>query len=274
MKKSAGSKDIHSIIGGMPYRMAFAGGWIDQPFVSVHNPEPPGAMVVVALEPTFPFMSKCGMGTSTRQAAMKLWGEKLPIEDPQILMRELYQAENANRKDPSGSQDMAGIVFPGINRLDYDADFEGGYFPVNVASHTYPGTAHWLESVIHILPVGQRPHGYYPLGEKNLDEEWISQLGQAGRDCYDAILAKDAESLGESMNETMRCWEAILPHTVRHATITEDLPGLLSYYQENYYGAMYSGCGGGYFYIVSDDPVPGTFQVKIRIPNGQESRDG
>jgi len=207
VKQRVGNKDIHSVIGGMPYRMAFAGGWIDQPFVSAHNPDPPGSMVVVALEPTFPFMSKCGMGTSTRRAAMKLWGIRLPNEDPQKLMRELYQVENANRKDPSGSQDMAGIVFPGINRLDYDADFEGGYFPVHVASNNDPETARWLEEVIHILPVGQRPKGYYPLGEKNLDERWISRLGRAGRDCYDAIIEKDAAGLGESMIETMRCWK-------------------------------------------------------------------
>jgi len=274
VKERAGKKDIHSTIGGIPYRMAFAGGWIDQPFISSRNPDPPGSMVVVALEPTFPFMSKCGMGTSTRREAMKLWGDNLPDEDPQKLMRELYNTENASRKDPSGSQDMAGIVFPGINRLDYDANFEGGYFPVNVASNNDPETANWLERVIHILPVSQRPQGYHPLGVKNLDQKWISRLGGAGRDCYEAILAKDAEMLGESMNETMSCWEAILPHTVRHQTITEDLPGLLSYYQDHYYGAMYSGCGGGYFYIVSDEPVPGTFQVKIRISNSQEGQDG
>jgi hypothetical protein len=29
--------------------MALAGGWIDEPFVSRHNPEPPGFMVVVSL---------------------------------------------------------------------------------------------------------------------------------------------------------------------------------------------------------------------------------
>ena len=36
------------VIGAIPYRMALAGGWIDQPFVSRHNPAPPGSMVVVA----------------------------------------------------------------------------------------------------------------------------------------------------------------------------------------------------------------------------------
>ena len=60
------SQPITDIIGRIPYRMAFAGGWIDQPFISRHNPAPPGAMVVVALEPTIRFMDRCGMGTSTR----------------------------------------------------------------------------------------------------------------------------------------------------------------------------------------------------------------
>ena len=66
--------ELTDIIGGIPYRMAFAGGWIDQPFVSQLNPAPPGSMVVVALEPTFRFMDRCGMGTSTRKVAMRLWG--------------------------------------------------------------------------------------------------------------------------------------------------------------------------------------------------------
>ena len=49
--------------------MAFAGGWIDQPFVSQLNPSPPGSMVVVGLEPTLRFMDRAGMATGTRYVA-------------------------------------------------------------------------------------------------------------------------------------------------------------------------------------------------------------
>jgi hypothetical protein len=28
---------------------------------------------------------------------------------------------------------------------------------------------------------------------------------------------------------------------------------------------MYSGCGGGYLIVVSTAPVPGAFQVKVRV---------
>ena len=42
-----------------------------------------------------------------------------------------------------------------------------------------------------------------------------------------AIVARNAQSLGASMNECMRCWEAILPHVVRHPTLAVDLVALL-----------------------------------------------
>ena len=43
------------------------------------------------------------------------------------------------------------------------------------------------------------------------------------------------------------------------------LSGLLAAYQTIYPGAMYSGCGGGYLYVVSNKPVPGGFKVKIHL---------
>jgi hypothetical protein len=257
--------DITDFIGKMPYRMAFAGGWIDQPFVSEHNPAPPGSMVVVAIEPTCRFMSRCGMGTSTRAVAERLWPDGLPKGDPAVAVRTLYEAENTGQADPSGAQDMAGLIYPGVNRLDFDYGFEGGTFPCHVETNADPEVARWLEQVIYMVPVVQRPTGYNPLGVKNLDPVWIERLSQSGKDCFDAIVAKDDRALGTSMNACMTCWETILPHTVRHPTITLDLIHILSYYQTRYAGAMYSGCGGGYIYVVADEPVPGGFQVTVRI---------
>jgi hypothetical protein len=256
--------EITSIVSEIPYRMAFAGGWIDQPFVSKLNPTPPGSMVVVGLEPTFRYMDRCGMATSTREVARVLWNGKLPNGDPRQLTRELYEAENKGKPEPSGSQDMAGLIYPGMNRLDYDYSYEGGYFPVHVESNNDADVARWLEDVIHMVPVAQRPDGYNPLGEKNLDPKWIQRLGETGKQCFDAIVTKDCKALGASMNECMECWETILPHTVRHPAVTVDLVGILGYYQSRYAGAMYSGCGGGYLYVVSDEPVPGGICVKVR----------
>ncbi|MFO1477284.1 MAG: hypothetical protein U1F98_11595 [Verrucomicrobiota bacterium] len=252
-------------LGSIPNRIALAGGWIDQPFVSRHNPDPPGSMVVVSLEPEFRFMNRAGCASGTRAVAQKLWGGRLPRRDPAALVRELYAAENAGQANPSGSQDMIGIIYPGISRLDYDARVHGGVFPAHIESLRTAASARWLERVLHILPVEPRPEGYSPLGVKRLGSRWIGRLGNSGRACFDAIRARDLSALGESMNECMRCWEAILPRVVRHPLLKVDLASLLKAYQLNYPGAMYSGCGGGYLFVVSETPVPGAFKIKIRL---------
>jgi len=260
--------DITDVIGKIPYRMAFAGGWIDQPFVNKLNPNPPGSMVVVAIEPNCRFMNRCGMSTSTREIAKELWGELPSDRDPADLVKELYMKENAGKDAPSGAQDMVGLIYPGISRIDFDIAFEDGYFPCHIESCTDEDVVHWLEKVIYMVAVCPRPEGYFPLGRQNLTPEMVGRLSQSGKDCYDAILAKDAKKLGASMNETMVCWETMLPDVCHHHTLTLDLMALLKHYQETYDGAMFSGCGGGYFYVVSEDkPVPGGFQVTIRAHN-------
>jgi hypothetical protein len=44
-----------------------------------------------------------------------------------------------------------------------------------------------------------------------------------------------------------------------------DLLALLRCYAEKYPGAMYSGCGGGYLYIASEEEVPGAFHLRVRV---------
>jgi hypothetical protein len=258
-------KDLTDVIGAIPYRLALAGGWIDQPFISELNPNPTGSMVVVGVRPTFRFMERSGLATGTRRAMMRLWKNGLPPGDPKNLIKELYAFENKNQDDPSGSQDMIGLMYPGINRLDYTPEHEGGVFPKHIESCNDPAVASWLEKVIHVLPVEPRPADYSPLGVKNFDSTWAGKLGQSGKDCYSAILKKDLDGLAASMNLCMAAWEALLPCTVRHTTLKVDLCGLLEHYQRHYPGAMYSGCGGGYLYVVSDRPVPGSFHVQIRV---------
>ncbi len=256
---------VEQLLGAIPNRLQLAGGWIDQPFVSQHNPRPPGSMVVVQIEPDFRPMDRSGIASGTRAVAMKLWGGRLPRRPLDELVRELYDAENRGKADPSGSQDMIGLVYPGINRLDYDFKHTGGVFPSHIESCNQRAVARWLSNVLHLIPVEPRPDGYSPLGVKNLDPKWVARLGQSGKDCYTAIVNRDAAALGASLNLNMRCWETLLPHVVRHASLRVDLMPILKAYQKQYSGAMYSGCGGGYLIVVSEETVPGAFQVNVRI---------
>jgi hypothetical protein len=254
------------VIGRIPYRLALAGGWIDQPFVSRHNPQPPGSMVVVSLEPTCRFMDRSGLATGTRKVALRLWRGRLPAGDPAVLVRALYRAENRGQKAPSGSQDMIGLIYPGISRLDYDHAVEGGVFPAHLESLQDERSTRWLERVVQLVPVAPRPPGYQPLGEQHLHPRWVARLGRTGYDCFAAIERRDVAALGAALNACMECWQRLLPHTVRHPTLTVDLPALLRAYQARYPGAMYSGCGGGYLIVVSEVSVPGACRIEVRRP--------
>lgn len=256
--------DLSGVIGRIPYRLALAGGWIDQPFVSRLNPNPPGSMVTVSIHPTVRFMDRAGMATGTRKVATRLWNGVLPGRPREQLVRELYAEENRQLADPSGSQDMIGLIYPGICRLDFDFAHEAGVFPRHVECCRDETIARWVERVIHVIPVQQRPAGYNPLGERRLDPKVVGELGQTGKDCFDAIMGRDLSRLGASMNACMRCWESLLPNVVRHPTIELDLVGLLRAYQAAFPGAMYSGCGGGYLFVASEEPVPGAFHVSVR----------
>ena len=257
-------EDAASIIGSIPYRLALAGGWIDQPFVSTHNPSPPGSMVVVSLVPTFPLMDRCGLATSTRKVAMELWKGKLPAGEPARLVEEIYQAENEGKPYVSGSQDMIGMIYPGSSRLDYDFTHKGGIFPKHIESNTDPEVAKWFESVFNMVPYWPRPAGYDPIAVKNIDPKWVARLGQSGKDCYDAITRMDAAKLGASLTEAMACWEALVPHSITYPGMPPTLLPMLRHYQSRYHGAMYSGPGGGYYYVISDQRVPGGMTVSVR----------
>lgn len=252
--------EIVRFIGNIPYRLVLAGGWIDQPFVNQLNPEPPGAMVVVSLEPEFRWMERSGMATSTRNEARRIWGDVLPNRGPAELVRELYESENEGRAAPSGSQDMAGMIYPGISRLDYKC---GDVYP-DVRSTTDVETCNWLESALWIVPVCPRPYGYDPLRQKNLEPDAIAALGQTGHECWEAIQDQDVWRLGSAMKGYHVWASAILPGHHEHPSLTVDLRALWKAYTAMYPGAVYSGCGGGYLIVANEHAVPGAFQLKIR----------
>lgn len=222
-------------------------------------------MVVVQIEPDFRPMDRSGFASGTRAVAMRLWKGKLPNRPPDELVRELYRAENEGKAEPSGSQDMIGLIYPGVNRLDYDFNIHGGVFTSHIESCNSPKVARWLSGILHLIAVEPRPDGYSPLGKKNLNPKWVAALGQSGKDCYDAIIKMDVKRLGAALNLNMKCWETLLPQVVRHPLLRVDLMKILKTYQAQYSGAMYSGCGGGYLIVVSEKPVPGAFHVTVRV---------
>jgi hypothetical protein len=238
-----------------PYRVCLAGGWMDQPWVSeIH----PGSVVVAQIWPTVDFNDRSGMATSSRKVAIELWGDKYPDGDPVQNAKLLFGAENPPGSEYiSGSQDHIGLLMPGVSRLDYN----GKFWPANIENTQEKENCEWLSEVLHLVPLQPRPEGYNPILTKNLEKSVINELGKAGEKCYQAILNKDVQLLGESMTETLMCWSKILPETVPGWIMEE----LQNNYFPNYPGAITSGSGGGYIIVASKKPVDGAIKIKVRF---------
>ncbi len=237
-----------------PYRLCLAGGWIDQPWVSkIH----PGSVVVAQIWPTMDFNDRSGLATSSRNVGIKLWGDRYPDGDHQENAKLLFGAENPpGKKYISGSQDHIGLLYPGINRLCY----KGGYWPDKIESTTDSLICNWLSDIIYLVPLEPRPQGYDPLNIMHLEKPFVKELGEAGDNCWEAIINMDIKRLGKAMTDTLLAWKKILPLTVPDWVIKE----MESKYFPVYPGAITSGSGGGYVIVVSDKPVDKAIRVRIR----------
>jgi cytidyltransferase-like protein len=249
-RSSSGSKNELKF----PYRVCLAGGWMDQPWVSEKHP---GSVVVAQVWPTINFNDRSGMATSSRKVGIELWGDQLPAGDPVNNARLLFGAENPPGSEYiSGSQDQIGLLVPGISRLDYN----GSFWPDKIKNTTDHETCEWLSEVLNFAPLEPRPEGYNPIQKKNLDPKLIKRPGESGEACYDAILKKNTNQLGEAMKETFLSWREILPHTVPDWVMNE--------MKENYFpcypGAITSGSGGGDVVFPSEKKIEGTLKIKIK----------
>ncbi len=237
-----------------PYRLCLAGGWIDQPWVSkIH----PGSVVVAQIWPTMDFNDRSGLATSSRNVALKIWGDKYPDGDPIQNAKILFGAENPpGTKYVSGSQDHIGLLNPGISRLDYIGDF----WPEKIESTVDKEICDWLSKVIHLVPLEPRPEGYDPLKEMHLEKAFIKELGESGELCWESIMKKEIYGLGKALTDTLLSWKKILPLTVPEWLMKE----METKYFSKYPGAIASGAGGGYVIVVSDEEVKGAIKIKVR----------
>ena len=146
----------------IPFRLDLAGGWLDQPFVSRFCP---GAVLTINLEPDVQFNTRSGLSTSSRNAAVEMWGNQFPADEPEKLAKMIFRYENPpGTQYVSGSQDAIGIVFPGLNRLDYDND----YWPHHITSVLDDGILDFIEQHIFMLPLFPRKQQFDVLADTEI----------------------------------------------------------------------------------------------------------
>ena len=243
----------------IPYRLDLAGGWLDQPFV---NALASGPVITISVEPTHDFNNRSGMSSSTRKAAIELWKTQIPDGNRELLAKTLFCFENPpGTKDVAGSQDAIGVVFPGLNCIEYGEP--GSYWPSRIETILNDDVLAFLESRLWLLPLGERKAGYSVLENTRIETAAAAALAAAAANLFLAAINKDARGVGKAMTASFEAQVEMFPNMTSISiqnTIQQcytESPSIL--------GHKLSGAGGGgYLVLFSEYPIDNTLQIKIR----------
>jgi cytidyltransferase-like protein len=238
----------------IPYRIDLAGGWLDQPFVSRYYP---GSVLTISLEPTLEFNERSGMASSTRRAAIDLWGPRIPPGDHEKLAKILFCYDNPpGTEEISGSQDSIGIVFPGLA----NAHYEGEYWPSRIDHVTDELTLQFVESSLYLMALGPRRAEFDVLANTRITTAGAKALADATDNCWQAILDHDVQRFGHYFRASFEAQIAMLPNMMN-----DTVARLIGQYREQALGWKLSGAGGGgYLILVSDTPIENAVRVIVR----------
>lgn len=238
----------------LPYRIDLAGTWIDQPYISKFHP---GWAITLSLEPIVEYNERCGMSTSTRNAAKKIWPHSLPLGKPEKLAEMLFKYEN----DPgseliSGAQDAIGICMPGLVRHYYD----NKYWPLKIESVHDEDILNWLEKHISMVLLWPRPDGLNLLENTNISTENVKRLANASEQAWNAIMKKDLNAFASAFLDSFKAQTTLFP-----AMLNSKIEEVIESYKPEVLAWKLAGAGGGgYLILVSDKPVKDAMRIKIR----------
>lgn len=238
----------------IPYRLDLAGGWLDQVFVSKLGA---GPVLTISVEPTMEFNERSGMASSSRRRAIELWQTDLPAGDLEKTARILFSFDNPpGTKEFSGSQDAIGIVYPGLNRLDYNGD----YWPEKITSVNDEAILTWLEKNLYLVPLGPREGNFHVRKGARITANRARALSVAADRCWQAILERDKAGFGRWMRASFEAQVGLFP-AMSNATVQ----AAIRQYAGKACGWKLSGAGGGgYLVLVGTEPIPGAIKIRIR----------
>lgn len=239
----------------LPYRLDLAGTWIDQPYVSKFSP---GWALTISLEPTIEFVERCGMSTSTRNAARKIWPYQLPNYNSEMLAKLLFCFENEPNKNEhvSGAQDAIGICMPGLCRHYYN----NNYWPEKIESCLDEDVLCWLEEHLCMMLMFPRRPGTTVVENSHLCEENVKELADAASRCWDAIMRKDLQGFAASFKASFEAQVKLFPGMMAEGVAEE-----IEKYKDKVLAWKMPGAGGGgYLAMVCEKPLEGSIRIKIR----------
>ncbi len=246
-------RTVHQI----PFRIDLAGGWLDQPWVSKYHP---GSVITISIEPTLQFNDRSGMASSTRQAAISMWGPRLPAGNHEKLAKILFCYDNPPGTEViSGSQDAIGIVFPGLA----NAYYEGEYWPSRIERLGDDPLLKFVEDHLYLVTLGPRHAEYDVLANTHIDRRGAKALAEATEACWQAIQKNDIRAFGRTMRVAFEAQVAMFPSMMNDAVAR-----LIDKYKDIALGWKLSGAGGGgYLILVSEEPIENAVRITARREN-------
>jgi cytidyltransferase-like protein len=238
----------------IPYRIDLAGGWLDQPSISQFAQ---GPVITLSIEPIIEFNERSGMATSTRRRAIELWQMDIPFGNKEKLAKTLFCFENPpGTQRFSGSQDAIGLIYPGLNRLDYAGD----YWPIKISSVLDQSILDWLESHICLVTLRPREKEFEVFANSRVLRTHVEALAKAAEKCWTAILHKDLAEFGYQLKMAFEAQVKLFPNMLDAYS-----KKTISQYSNKCCGMKLSGAGGGgYLILVCENPMPESIRVKIR----------
>jgi hypothetical protein len=239
----------------MPYRLDLAGGWLDQPYVSKYAP---GPVITLCIEPTHEFMVRGGIATSTRNHALKIWKDRIPKGDREVLAKCLFGYENLPGNPYfTGSQDAIGMVYPGLNKLNY----AGRYWPETIEHHTGSDALDFMEQIIRLVPVGPRGPDFDVRKGENINGVDAQLLAYAANDLWiSALNGFDAIGVGAAAEASFNAQISMFP-----SMATPAVWNVINTHKQNAYGWKVTGAGGGgYVLFIAKREIPGSIRIKVR----------
>jgi galactokinase/mevalonate kinase-like predicted kinase len=158
----------------------------------------------------------------------------------------------------AGSQDAIGVVFPGLNRLDY----RGHYWPEKISTVTDESVLRWIEEHLHLVSIGPRGGDFDVLKGRKITPAGARALAAAADACWTAMAKMDLPAFGRAMRASFDAQVRLFPRM-----LNQPVRAMLRQYEKSALGWKLSGAGGGgYLVLVSAQPVPGAIPLKIRRP--------
>ena len=163
---------------------------------------------------------------------------------------------DAGTKIISGSQDSIGIVFPGVNKLDYPKE---DFWPEQITPETSPDVLEFIEKHLYFITLSPRIGDFDVLASTNINTPNAKNLADAANKCWNAIQNKNLKDFGTAMRESFEAQIAMFPNM-----LTPAIQEILDSYKDKALGWKLSGAGGGgYLVLVSEKPITNALQIRI-----------